>query len=303
MKLNIVENTKILGLGLKSKLIDYAPTILTVVGCVSLIGGTVVACLRTDNLKEINQQRDDILDLRKEEYDAGKVDFKEYRGEVGHAYTVWGWNVFRNYAPAVALEVLGVACILKGHSMMITRYAALGALLTEKIQQQDYLEQRIREVYGDEVYEQLMNGEDIIVEKDGKEEVVSKKDKHDILTDDFSFIWTEGMGDYNPESNASNWQIAKSIQENGNWATRRYGYFAGINDIYRQFGAFHKVRSEYDAACLGWPNVKIKDYPIQLKITEVKGGDMLKAPALKIEFVNKPIVCSQAMINAGYMVS
>ena len=55
MKIKVFDEVKSMGNGLKTTIIDYAPVILTAVGCISLIGGTVAACIRTSNLDDLKK--------------------------------------------------------------------------------------------------------------------------------------------------------------------------------------------------------------------------------------------------------
>lgn len=312
MKFNILQNAKFLCMGAKTKLVDCAPTIWTVVGCLSLVGGTVVACLRTGNMDEIKQRRDDILDLYEKEFNEKKITEKEYHRQMGHAYRSWAWDIAVNYAPAAFLEALGIFSVFKGHTMVLGRLAATSGLLAESLKRENFLERRIREVYGDEAYEQLVNGEAVIVEKDGTETTVAEK--YGDIPKELSFIWHEGMGDFCPDDNAMNWNIVSSIQNYFNMSASHYGNYVPINAVLDIFGAGDIARPEYDKATIGYPNTKLmlklgyslkeieKHYSLKLKVEELpfKATDSPgRAPDLKITFVNPPMPCSELMIKAG----
>lgn len=306
MKLKFLNEIKLMGNGLKTTIIDYAPVILTAVGCISLIGGTVAACIRTSNLDDIKKRRDDILDVFDKDHEDEKLDDRAYNRAVRNAYVSWGWDIVKNYAPTIALDIFGVACIVKGQTMWVARCASLGALLTEQIQKNDFLEQRIRDIYGEEALDQLKSGEAVVVKKgDGTTVRVEEEPEADILGRDLSFIWHEGMGDFCPDDNGMNHRIAKSIENTINQACRKYGGYAAINMFYEMFGAYNMTRTEYDKVMLGWPNAGLMDHTCRIVIEELPfktHGSVGHAPELKIGFANKhqPIVCSKMMIDAGY---
>lgn len=306
MKIKVFDEVKLMGNGLKTTIIDYAPVILTAVGCISLIGGTVAACIRTSNLDDIKKRRDDILDVFDKDHEDEKLDDRAYNRAVRNAYVSWGWDIVKNYAPTIALDIFGVACIVKGQTMWVARCASLGALLTEQIQKNDFLEQRIRDIYGEDALDQLKSGEAVVVKKgDGTTVRVEEEPEADILGRDFSFIWHEGMGDFCPDDNGMNHRIAKSIENTVNQTLRKYGGYAALNMCYEMFGAYNMMRTEYDKVMLGWPNAGLMDYTCRIVIEELPfktHGSVGHAPELKISFANKhqPIVCSKMMIDAGY---
>lgn len=306
MKLKFLNEVKSMGNGLKTTIIDYAPVILTAVGCISLIGGTVAACIRTSNLDDLKKRRDDILDVFDKDHEDEKLDDRAYNRAVRNAYVSWGWDIVKNYAPTIALDIFGVACIVKGQTMWVARCASLGALLTEQIQKNDFLEQRIRDIYGEEALKELKSGNAVVyTNKDGERETVVEAADRSILDEDLSFIWHEGMGDFCPDDNGMNHKIAKSIENTINQACRRYGGYAAINMFYEMFGAYNMTRTEYDKVMLGWPNAGLMDHTCRIVIEELPfkmHGSVGHAPDLKISFAYKhqPIVCSKMMIDAGY---
>lgn len=306
MKIKVFDEVKSMGNGLKTTIIDYAPVILTAVGCISLIGGTVAACIRTSNLDDLKKRRDDILDVFDKDHEDEKLDDRAYNRAVRNAYVSWGWDIVKNYAPTIALDIFGVACIIKGQTMWVARCASLGALLTEQIQKNDFLEQRIRDIYGEEALKELKSGNAVVyTNKDGERETVVEAADRNILDEDLSFIWHEGMGDFCPDDNGMNHRIAKSIENTINQACRRYGGYAAINMFYEMFGAYNMTRTEYDKVMLGWPNAGLMDHTCRIVIEELPfkmHGSVGHAPDLKISFAYKhqPIVCSKMMIDAGY---
>lgn len=289
--------------GLKLWGISHAPTILTYVGVASQIIGMIDACVKTANMPEIIEERDWDLDALRLDWVDKRMTDKDYRRAVGSRYISFGLKVGQNYLIPAALEIFGIACILKGHGMMLTRCAALGTLLMEATERENRLEESIRREYGEEVLDKLKRGEPIgeigVCGPDGE----FKQEKVYDYIQDFEFIWDVGMGDFCPNDNAMNHAIVRQIELWGKSQQLPYGGLCRINDIYRRFGAYFKIRSEYDKAEIGFPNKLIKDYPLKIVAIEQPlpfDREGATAPPLLIKFERKPISCLDLQIDHGF---
>lgn len=282
--------------------ISNAPTILMGVGITAQIAGMIMACVKTANMPDILEARNNDVDALKLDWVDGRMTDKEYRRALGSRYISFGLEVGRNYLVPVALEVFGVACILKGHGMMLTRCAALSTLLMEATERENRLEEAVRREFGDEVLERLKRGEPVgevtHLNPDG---TVTKEPIFDELKD-YDFIWDVGMGPFCPNDNFMNHQIVKQFEMRGQLQQIPKGVICKLNDIYHWFGAFDKKRSEYDRLCVGFPNEKDADYKFQMTATElpIPEGREGTAPPLKIHFTRKPISCLDLQIENGF---
>lgn len=288
--------------GLKLWGISHAPTILTYVGIASQIIGMIDACVRTANMPEIIEDRNADADALRSDWIDGKMTDKDYRRAIGSSYISFGLRVGRNYLIPAALEVFGIACILKGHCMMLTRCAALGTLLMEATERENRLEDAVRKEFGEEVLTKLKRGEPVgEIGKMNPDGTVTKELIFD-EPEDFDFIWKPGMRDFCPDDNAMNHRIVKQLELRGQMQQIPDGGLCRLNDIYYWFGAFDKRRSEYDKLEYGFPNEKDAKYKFELVAEELELPFDCEgsAPPLLIRFVRKPISCLDLQIERGF---
>ena len=78
MKIKIIDILKDRTTGLRKWGVDNAPTILTVVGSISVVAGTVTACIQTLNLAELKEERDEQLDILDDDRDSKSLSDTEY---------------------------------------------------------------------------------------------------------------------------------------------------------------------------------------------------------------------------------
>lgn len=280
--------------------ISNAPTILMGVGITAQIAGMIMACVKTANMPDILEARNNDVDTLKLDWVDGRMTDKEYRRALGSRYISFGLEVGRNYLVPVALEVFGVACILKGHGMMLTRCAALSTLLMEATERENRLEEAVRKEFGDEVLERLKRGEPVgeiaTINPDG---TVTKEPVYDDLQD-FDFVWGPGMKDFSSDNNMN--LMAVSIFEGrGQARQREKGGLCRVNDVYDWFGAYDLKRSEYDKLLIGFPNVEVSNHKFELTATPEKTPEGYKgAPPLRIHFKQKPVPCLYLQIDNGF---
>lgn len=281
-----------------------APSIETYGGLGLIFGGTIWACKRTLNMPGILEELAVNVEGIREDYADDKLSEREYAKALTKAYGRWALKVLKNYAGSAAMVVLGYSLVIKGHNDNLTRIASLTTLLRESADRESRLEQAILDNYGPEVLEKLKNGEPL-EEIEGEEEEPEEAGKEELA--DFDFIWRSGMGDFCPHDNAMNWRIARENILYYNKIRKMYGRYAPINDIYRTFGAFDKVRKVYEDAMVGFPNlfsedgnreldIEIQEMPFNVEPDRKKQS----APDLKIIFKEKPISCLEWNKSAGF---
>lgn len=301
--INILESAKGTFGVVKFWSMKNAPTILTAIGSIGVIAGTVAACIQTKNVKEITEDRNVVLDGLDEERET--MTRKEYNAHIRDTYICWSLRIAKNYAVPAAIEILGLALIWKGHVDILTRCAALGTLLTEALQREANLEARIKEEYGEDVLRKLKYGSPTTLYTEDGEGNSSTQVIYDD-SKDYGFIWTSGQGSFSDNDPDWNDQQRRNCNLYINNSTRLYGGYASINDVYRYFGRYDLVRSEYDASAFGFPNRKIApDYEFYVYAEPIPGttGPNKKAPDLRIYFKNPPIPCLEMNIEAGFQAS
>jgi hypothetical protein len=111
----------------------YSPEILMIVGSVSIVGGTVLACkatLKADAVLDETKENIDKIhmakDIAKNDPEIKYTDV-DYRKDLTVAYTHSVMGFVKLYGPAVTLGVAGFACILGAHGIMRRRNVALVA--------------------------------------------------------------------------------------------------------------------------------------------------------------------------------
>lgn len=282
--------------------ISNAPTILMGVGITAQLAGMIMACVKTANMPDILEARNNDIDALKTDWiDEGMTD-KEYRRALGSRYISFGLEVGRNYLVPFALEVFGVACILKGHGMMLTRCAALSTLLLEATERENRLEEAVRKEFGDEVLQRLKRGEPVgeiaTINPDG---TMTKEPVYDEL-EDYDFVWKAGMKNFCPDDKYMNERIVLNFENRGKRIQSEKGGLLRINEVFDWFGAYDLKRSVYDQLLVGYPSEDVAKYPFEIVVTpeplpfDCEGS----APPLRIHLVRKPIPCIYTQIDKGF---
>lgn len=282
--------------------ISNAPTILMGVGITAQLAGMIMACVKTANMPDILEARNNDIDALKTDWiDEGMTD-KEYRRALGSRYISFGLEVGRNYLVPFALEVFGVACILKGHGMMLTRCAALSTLLLEATERENRLEEAVRKEFGDEVLQRLKRGEPVgeiaTINPDG---TMTKEPVYDEL-EDYDFVWKAGMKNFCPDDKYMNERIVLNFENRGKRIQSEKGGLLRINEVFDWFGAYDLKRSVYDQLLVGYPSEDVAKYPFEIVVTpeplpfDCEGS----APPLRIHLVRKPIPCIYTQIDNGF---
>lgn len=306
MKIKIIDILKDRTTGLRKWGVDNAPTILTVVGSISVVAGTVTACIQTLNLAELKEERDEQLDILDDDRDSKSLSDKEYSRRLRGVYFSWALAIGKNYIIPAALTGLGLGCIFKSDGMMITRCTNLGVLLNEALTRSSEFEERVRERFGDEVFEELKAGDPvakITKIENGEEKTTLEFDPDKI---EFDFVWTSGMGEYSDNDQHLNQESVRNCVMWINQCRRRYAQYGPVNDIYRYFGAYNRVRSEYDAECIGYPNIDVDaEYAFDIHMIPIEGttNEHKRCPDYLLHLVRKPISCRYANIDHGFQAS
>lgn len=282
--------------------VSNAPTILMGVGITAQIAGMIMACVKTANMPDILEARNNDIDALKTDWIDGGMTDKEYRRALGSRYISFGLEVGHNYLVPFALEVFGVACILKGHGMMLTRCAALSTLLMEATERENRLEEAVRREFGDDVLQRLKRGEPVgevtHLNPDG---TVTKESVYDEL-EDYDFIWKAGMKNFCPDDKYMNARIVLNFENRGKRIQSEEGGLLRINEVFDWFGVYDKKRSDYDKLLVGYPSEDVAKYPFKIIATEEEIPEDYEgtAPPLRIHFERKPIPCIYTQIDNGF---
>ena len=114
------------------KLRKHSPEILVVTGVVGTVASTVLACKATTKVNDILEdakERIDVVHTIIDEDQAGEQKYSKKDGDkaLTTVYVQTGLKLAKEYAPAVALGVMSIGCILGGHRILSKRNVALAA--------------------------------------------------------------------------------------------------------------------------------------------------------------------------------
>ena len=232
--------------GVKGKVEKHSPEILMGVGVVGVVTGTVMACRATlklnDILEEAQETRDKIKEVASNPDYEDKYTEEDAKKDLAVIYIQTGVKVAKLYAPAVAVGVAGVGCVLASHDIMKKRNVALSAAyLTVDKSFKEY-KQRVIDRVGEEVEKEIRYGikaEEIIetvTDEEGNETTVSEtvKTMNPTLYSDYARFFDEASPCWqnDPEYNL---MFLRAQQQYANDLLRAKGRLF-LNDVYDMLG-------------------------------------------------------------------
>ena len=232
--------------GVKGKVEKHSPEILMGVGVVGVVTGTVMACRATlklnDILEEAQETRDKIKEVASNPNYEDKYTEEDAKKDLAVNYIQTGVKVAKLYAPAVAVGVAGVGCVLASHDIMKKRNIALSAAyLTVDKSFKEY-KQRVVDRFGEEVEKEIRYGikaEEIvetITDEEGNETTVTEtvKTMNPTLYSDYARFFDEASPCWqnDPEYNL---MFLRAQQQYANDLLRAKGRLF-LNDVYEMLG-------------------------------------------------------------------
>ena len=232
--------------GVKGKVEKHSPEILMGVGVVGVVTGTVMACRATlklnDILEEAQETRDKIKEVASNPNYEDKYTEEDAKKDLAVNYIQTGVKVAKLYAPAVAVGVAGVGCVLASHDIMKKRNVALSAAyLTVDKSFKEY-KQRVVDRFGEEVEKEIRYGikaEEIVetvIDEEGNETTVTEtvKTMNPTLYSDYARFFDEASPCWqnDPEYNL---MFLRAQQQYANDLLRAKGRLF-LNDVYEMLG-------------------------------------------------------------------
>jgi hypothetical protein len=232
--------------GVKGKVEKHSPEILMGVGVVGVVTGTVMACRATlklnDILEEAQETRDKIKEVASNPNYEDKYTEEDAKKDLAVNCIQTGVKVAKLYAPAVAVGVAGVGCVLASHDIMKKRNVALSAAyLTVDKSFKEY-KQRVVDRFGEEVEKEIRYGikaEEIIetvTDEEGNETTVTEtvKTMNPTLYSDYARFFDEASPCWqnDPEYNL---MFLRAQQQYANDLLRAKGRLF-LNDVYDMLG-------------------------------------------------------------------
>lgn len=253
MKLSAI--TKPFGkVGFKVK--KHSPEILAVTGTVGVVASAVMACKATtkvsDILEETKTQVDDVhAVLERDDISEEKYSQEDAKKDLTIIYAQTGVKMVKLYAPAVALGVLSLGCILTSNNILRKRNVALAAAYATVDKSFKEYRGRVVERFGEAVDRELKYNvkakkitETVVDEETGKEKKVKKTIEVAEAASDYARFFEEYTSDgkgnsfknpYWEETPEYNLMFLKAQQQYANDILRAKG-FLFLNDVYKTLG-------------------------------------------------------------------
>ena len=230
----------------KGKVEKHSPEILMGVGVAGVITSTVLACRATmklnDVLEEAQETREKIKEVAENPAYEDKYSEEDAKKDLTINYVQTGVKVAKLYAPAVAVGVVSVGCLLGSHDILRKRNAALSAAyLTVDKSFKEY-KQRVVDRFGEEVEKEIRYGikaEEIVetvTDEEGNEVTITEKvnTMNPTLYSDYARFFDAGSVCWqnDPEYNL---MFLRAQQQYANDLLRARGRLF-LNEVYEMLG-------------------------------------------------------------------
>ena len=255
--------------GLKVR--KYSPEILLVTGVGGVVVSTVMACRATTKIDPILEKAQDDLAVIDEAFERGAVKAKQDDEIVYVPYTEedykkdrlitkvkTGFELGKVYAPAAAVGVTAIGCILASHNIIRKRNIALAAAYKAVDSSFKDYRGRLIDRFGKELDRELRYNikaeevEEIIVDEEGKETTVNKTihvmDPNNYSP--YSIVFDDGNTGWDPNPELTKFFLIQQ-QNYANELLEARGHLF-LNEVYDMLGA----KRTSAGAQVGW----VKDY-------------------------------------------
>lgn len=228
----------------------HSPEILAAVGVVGTVTSAVMACKATtkvnDILEETKQQVDDVhMVLADENISEEKYSENDAKKDLAIIYAQSGVKFVKLYAPAVALGVLSIGCMLSSNHILRKRNVALAAAYTAVDKTFKEYRGRVVDRFGQEIDRELKYGikakkitETVVDEETGKEKKVKKTvdviDENVTGYSDYARFFDELNPNYEKDAEF-NLMFLRAQQQYANDLLISRGYLF-LNDVYDMIG-------------------------------------------------------------------
>lgn len=225
----------------------HGPTIMTVAGICSVVGGGVLACKATLKVEKIMEDTRYNSEIVKE---TGYTDKKEYDKALTKVYIGCGKELVKAYGPSILLGVFGIGSILYGHKVICTRNLMLTGAYKALTMDFDEYRRRVSEEFGYD--NELCIRHDMAIEKKKNKETGEEEEWMYIMSDDpaawnarskffceSSIYWSE-----DPEENRD---FLLKVEEEMQKKFDKKGYLF-LNTVYKALD----IPETYAGSVCGW---------------------------------------------------
>lgn len=224
----------------------HSPEMLLGAGVIGVVASTIMACKATTKLdsvlEESKENLEKIHNYVEEKGYSEKYTEEDSRKDLTITYTQAGVKLVKLYAPAVALSMLSITAIVKGHIILRKRNIALAAAYTAIDKSFKGYRSRVIDRFGKELDRELKYNlrvkeiEEKAIDKNGNEvtekkvvEVVNPSD-----VGDYAKIFTEGCMGWEDDPELT-MMFLKQQQCYANDKLRDQGYLF-LNQVYDMLG-------------------------------------------------------------------
>lgn len=268
------------------KVREVRPEIMLGVGAVSVLAGTILACVKTRKAEPVMAN----LEERKEELDYirqnPQAEEKPGVQEYVRVYAKHGFELVKIYALPAALWCGGMACIFGSHGEMRTRNAKLLANTVALGKMFNEYRALVREKIGEEAERELYfnaEEEDIEIETTDPEtgEKTTKKTRGRVFRDQPGSMWARNItartsNEFDVRSYFDNFIDARVSGLN---SRLRLEPFITINDVYDEFGLKPGEGRCPEGMTVGWVwHPKVDRGDREIKIERLEGWEEVYDP-------------------------
>lgn len=223
-----------------------SPQILIGVGVTGAVASTVMACRATlkvnDVMDEAKSNLDKIHEVASNPDMKEKYSEKDAKKDTTIVYVQTIWKLVKLYGPAIGLGALSIGCILKSHTILKKRNAALAAAYATIDKSFKEYRSRVIEKFGEEVDKEMKYGikavevKEKVTDENGKEKTVKKTVK---VVDELGYSEYARFFD----ASSPNWE--KDPELNLMFLRAQQSYFNNLlkikhfiflNDVYKALG-------------------------------------------------------------------
>jgi len=248
--MNKVEIMTNAGLAVKKvgfKLQKHSPEILAVAGVAGVIASVVLACKATTKINDIldkaKSEVDKIHDCAENEAYADEYSTEDAKKDLLVVYVQTGVKLAGLYAPAAALGVLSLGCLLASNGILRKRNVALAAAYATVDKTFKEYRNRVVERFGNEIERELRHNikaqqiEEIVVDENGKKtkiiNTVGVADELDTYSE-YARFFDDGCAGWEKDSEY-NLMFLRTQQQYANQKLKANGRLF-LNEVYEALG-------------------------------------------------------------------
>lgn len=258
----------------KFKTVKHSPEILMYAGAVGVVCSTILACKSTLKISEVLDKSKNTIETIHTSVDDEAIEYtqQDANKDLAIVYISTALDIAKLYMPAVIVGGISIAAMIKSHSILTRRNAALAAAFTTASESFAKYRKAVVDRYGERVDHELrhnIKSEKIsVTDENGK----TKKETVDVAgsintCSDYARYFDESCDSWSDDSEY-NLMFLKAQQQYANDKLVAQGYLF-LNDVYKMLG----VKDSKAGQIVGWvynPDDPMGDNYVDFGIYDVK---------------------------------